>query len=81
LEAAEIEFQSDNTSKETQVAPAPAPTTRSSFERFEDLRERPRGSHQKAFIERFNRTYREEVLTPYLFDSLADVQQITDEWL
>jgi len=36
---------------------------------------------QNAFIERFNRTYREEVLTPYLFDSLTDVQQITHDWL
>jgi putative transposase len=36
---------------------------------------------QNAFIERFNRTYREEVLTPYLFDSIEDVRQITEAWL
>lgn len=30
---------------------------------------------------RLNRTYREEVLTTYLFDSIEDVRQITDEWL
>lgn len=36
---------------------------------------------QNAFIERFNRSYREEVLNPHLFESLADVQEITDDWL
>ena len=34
-----------------------------------------------AYIERFNRTYREEVLDMYLFKNIADVQGITDEWM
>lgn len=36
---------------------------------------------QNAYIERFNRTYREEVLSMHLFKSIADIQEITDKWM
>jgi putative transposase len=36
---------------------------------------------QNAFIERFNRTYRTEVLNAYVFESLDQAQEISAEWL
>ena len=36
---------------------------------------------QNGYIERFNRSYREEILDLYLFQSLRQAQQLTDKWL
>jgi len=36
---------------------------------------------QSALIERYNRTYRSEVLNTYVFESLGQVREINAEWL
>jgi putative transposase len=41
----------------------------------------PGKPNQNAFVERFNRSFREEVLDANLFNALAHVQAIADDWL
>lgn len=36
---------------------------------------------QNGFIERFNRSYREGVLDRYIFNTLSEVRERTEDWL
>ena len=36
---------------------------------------------QNSFVERFNRTYREEILDMYVFKTLNEVREITESWV
>lgn len=41
----------------------------------------PGKPYQNAYIERFNRTYRQDILDMYLFSSIKEAQKITHNWL
>jgi putative transposase len=59
----------------------------SAMEKWSDSRDielvfiEPGKPAQNGYIERFNRTYRAEILSMHLFESLEEVQSKTNEWI
>ena len=41
----------------------------------------PGKPNQNAFVERFNRSFREEVLDAWLFNAVSEVQSAADDWM
>ena len=41
----------------------------------------PGKPNQNGYVERFNKTYRDDVLNAHLFENLEQVREITAEWL
>ncbi len=37
--------------------------------------------YQNCYIERFNGTYRNEILNRYIFNSIEEIKEITEDWL
>lgn len=41
----------------------------------------PGKPNQNAYVERFNRTYRDEVLDEHLFEDIAQVKEFSEQWM
>ena len=59
------------------VLPVPGPPTSTT----RAARQQPGKPNQNAFVERFNRSFREEVLDAWLFNAVSEVQSAADDWL